>query len=68
MPIDGARCTYYSFVRGRAMSFARNEVSQYLGNPLVLPQGQKYAYQKRVARKKLKLYLFSETLALTPNH
>ncbi|KAL5063787.1 hypothetical protein RYX36_025524, partial [Vicia faba] len=57
LPIEGVCYTFCSFVRGRAMSFARDEISQYFGNPLTLQRGEIYAYQNRVSSKKWKLDL-----------
>ena len=37
-------------------------------NILNLQRGELFYYQKRVASNKWRLDLFSETLALTPNH
>ncbi|KAL5101722.1 hypothetical protein RYX36_006049 [Vicia faba] len=68
LPIEGVRYTFCFFVRGTAVSFARDAISQYLGNPLTLQRVEICAYQKRVAIKKWKLDLVGETLALTPNH
>ncbi|KAL5076562.1 hypothetical protein RYX36_015546 [Vicia faba] len=66
--IEDVRYSYCSFVRGRAVSFDRNLVSQYLNHPLTLQRGELYSYQKSVASKKWILDLVSEILALTPNH
>ncbi|KAL5074851.1 hypothetical protein RYX36_013835 [Vicia faba] len=68
MPVEDVCYSYCSFVRGRAVSFDRNEVSQYLGHPLTLPRGEFCSYQERVASKKCILDLVGETLALTHNH
>ncbi|KAL5069458.1 hypothetical protein RYX36_020345 [Vicia faba] len=68
MLIEYVRYSYFSFVRGRVVSFDRSSVSQYLNHPLTLQKGELCSYQKRVASKKWRLDLVSETLALTPNH
>ncbi|KAL5062473.1 hypothetical protein RYX36_024210 [Vicia faba] len=68
MPIEDVCYSYCSFLRGRTVSFDRNEVSQYLGHPLTLPRGELCAYEKRVESKKWRLDLVGETLALTLSH
>ncbi|KAL5056069.1 hypothetical protein RYX36_036751, partial [Vicia faba] len=67
MPITYVCYSYCSFVRGRAVSFDRNSVNQYLNHPLTLQRGELCSYQKRVASKKWRLDLVNETLALTSN-
>ncbi|KAL5056471.1 hypothetical protein RYX36_037153, partial [Vicia faba] len=68
IPIEDVRYSYYSFVRGRVVSFDRNLVSQYLNHLVILQRGELCSYQKRVASKKWRFDLVSETLALTHNH
>ncbi|KAL5071874.1 hypothetical protein RYX36_022761 [Vicia faba] len=68
IPIEDVWYSYCSFIRGRAVSFDRNLVSQYLNRPLTLQRGELFSYKKMVASKKWRLDLVSETLALTPNH
>ncbi|KAL5095778.1 hypothetical protein RYX36_000105 [Vicia faba] len=57
IPIEDVCYSYYSVVWGRAVSFDRNLVSQYLGHPLTLQRGELCSYQKRVASKKWRLDL-----------
>ncbi|KAL5064405.1 hypothetical protein RYX36_026142 [Vicia faba] len=44
LPIGGVRYYFCTFVQGRAISFTRDEINQYLENPLTLHRGELCAY------------------------
>lgn len=36
LPIEGMRCSFTTMVRGRQVSFSKDVINEYLGNPLTL--------------------------------
>ncbi|KAL5069536.1 hypothetical protein RYX36_020423 [Vicia faba] len=49
-------------MRGRQVSFTRDAINNYLGNPNTLAKGEQYAYYKRVAQKDWNLEHVSDDL------
>lgn len=52
MPLEGMGFNFTTFVMGRARSFSRDIVNEYLGNLVELPPYQKCVFQIIVARGK----------------
>lgn len=62
LPIEGMRYPLTTFIRGKEVSFTRDEINGYLDNPLNLEEGEEYAYYKRVHRADWNIELVKEAL------
>lgn len=48
LSVEGMRHPFTTFVRGKEVSFTRDEINDYMDNPLTLEEGEECAYYKMV--------------------